>query len=121
MERLHRRERSRAYSTLLIAISSGICAARASAQVTSITLPPLNGFQPLVIMGVTNEQFGTSSDFNAFFAQPSSLPATHGPDPQKLPLSRPVSQPDWPMLVAIVDTGAQSSILSLDAQSVLNL
>src|SRR3954469_8204657 len=113
--------RPRAHAVIAVAVASALAGVHASAQVTSITLPPLNGFQPLVIMGVTDEQFGASSDFNGFFAQPSSTPGGNGVPSHPLPLARPVNQPDWPMFIAIVDTGAQSSILSLEAQSVLNL
>src|SRR4030095_8257112 len=83
-----------------IPVASVLCAPWAAAQTTTIDLPPLNGFQPLVIVGMTDEQWG-AGDFtlDAFFPHASSTPNANGHGGNYLPIGGPQA-----FYVAIIDT-----------------
>src|SRR5262245_46358137 len=51
-----------------------------------LNLPPLNGFQPLVIFGMTDEQYPDDTfELEAFFTHAGSTPGGNGVPSQTLP------------------------------------
>src|SRR5437762_1485821 len=73
--------------------------------IQTFTLPPINGFQPLVMFGMTDEQINDTGGFelNDFYPQPSSTPGGNGVPSHRLPVNPPAGQTAWPAFVAVVD------------------
>jgi hypothetical protein len=89
---------------------SGLCfTGPAAAQTQTLNLPPLNGFQPLVVIGLTDEQV-PGSTFDSF-AKTSDVMGGN-----TLPIGGPQK-----FFTAVIDTGAQASILSYAATNQINL
>src|SRR5262245_45532011 len=77
----------------------------ASAQDFTYNLPPINGFQPLVVFGMTDEQVDGAS-FDPY-AKVSSTPGGNGVPSNTLPIGGPQK-----FFIGVLDTGAQSNIIS---------
>ena len=99
-----------------VPIATALCASWGRAQTNTIDLPPLNGFQPLVIVGMTDEQWG-AGDFtlDAFFAHASSTPNANGHGGNNLPIGGPQA-----FYIAIIDTGAQVNLINDATASQIN-
>ena len=100
----------------VVSACAALYAIPAAAQQDTGTLPPLNGFQPLVIFTLTDEQYPTDFSVNSFTAHVSSGPGTNGVPSNTLPVGQPQQY-----FVAVLDTGAQSSIITLDTANQADL
>jgi len=107
-------------TTLLICAAASVAlwpgrAAHAQDPTTGpLNLPPLNGFQPLVVIGLTDEQVDGST-FDSF-AKVSDVPGSNGVPSNTLPVGGPQKY-----MIAVIDTGAQANILSYDALGQVDL
>ncbi len=100
-----------------VASLSALCAGSARGQDEGpLNLPPLNGFQPMVIFGLTDEQYQTDFSVDSFSAHASSTPGGNGVPSNTLPVGQPQK-----FFVGVLDSGAQSSIITQDTSDQANL
>jgi hypothetical protein len=84
------------------------------AQFETLAVPPISGFQPMVVFGLTDEQ-ADPDDLDAG-AHASTTPLGNGMTANSLPVGQPQK-----FFVGVFDTGAQASILSADTGAQVNL